>query len=133
MFNIIWSYTNLFMLLTYQFLLLCFFKKIISCFIYIFPSTIFVSHIFKLNIPKFFNTSTESSTLNIFSSSVLHLQQIIERNIFSKMYILGFLNFLYLPQITQKVFFHLNLFSYWKYFCIILSFFLYSLGENKFP
>ena len=28
--------------------------------------------------------------------------------------------------------FHLNLFSYWKYFSIILSFLSYSLGKNKF-
>ena len=43
--------------------------------------------------------SIDSSSLNIFSSSFLHLLQIIERtNVFSKMYdILGFSNVLQLP------------------------------------
>ena len=50
-----------------------------------------------------FNISIDSSSLNIFSSSFLQLLQIIERtSVFSKWYdILGFSNFLYLPQIVQ--------------------------------
>ena len=50
-----------------------------------------------------FNISIDSSSLNIFSSSFLQLLQIIERtSVFSKRYdILGFSNFLYLPQIAQ--------------------------------
>ena len=53
-----------------------------------------------------FNISIDSSSLNIFLLSFLYLLQIIERaNLYSKMYdILGFLNFLYLPQITQNNF-----------------------------
>ena len=52
---------------------------------------------------------------------------------FSKIYdIFGFSDFLYLPQITQYNFFHLNPFSYWKYFSSILSFCSYSIGENEF-
>ena len=44
----------------------------------------------------------DSSSLNIFSSSFLHLLQVIEStNVFYKMYdVLDFSNFLYLPQIT---------------------------------
>ena len=71
------------------------------------------------------NILIDSSSLNILSSSFLHLTQIIERTkVFSKMYdILGFLNFLCLPQITQHHFFHLDRFSYWNYLSIILLFF----------
>ena len=56
---------------------------------------------------RIFNNSIDSSSLNNFSSSFLHLLQIIERtNFFSKRYdILGFSNFLYLPQILQYYFF----------------------------
>ena len=52
------------------------------------------------------NISIESSSLNIFLYSFLHLLQIIEKtNVFSKKYdILGFPNFLYLPQIMQYFF-----------------------------
>ena len=48
--------------------------------------------------PIVFNISIDSSSLNIFPSSFLHLLQTIERaNIFTKINdILGFLNFLYL-------------------------------------
>ena len=62
--------------------------------------------------PTIFNISIDSSSFNIFSSPFLHLLQIIERtNVFSKKYdVLGFSNFLYLPQITQYNFFHF--FSY---------------------
>ena len=54
-----------------------------------------------------FNTSIDSSSLNNFSSLFLDLLQIIERStVSSKRYdILGFSNFLYLPQITQYNFF----------------------------
>ena len=57
--------------------------------------------------PRTFNISIHSSSLNNFSSSLLHLLQITERtNVFSNRYdILGFLNLLYLPQITQNNFF----------------------------
>ena len=54
-----------------------------------------------------FNISIDYSALNIFSSSLLHLLEIIERtNSFSSGYdISGFSNFLYLPQIKQYNFF----------------------------
>ena len=57
--------------------------------------------------PRIFNISIDSSFLNVFSHSFLQLQQIIERTkVVSKMYdILGFSNFLYLPQVTQHIFF----------------------------
>ena len=72
--------------------------------------------------PRIFNISIDSSSINISSSSFLHLRQITEiTNAFFKRYdILDFSNFLYLPQITQYIF---NLFGHWKYFSIILSFF----------
>ena len=62
--------------------------------------------------PRSFSISIDSSSLNIFSPSLPHLPQIIERtNVFMKMHdILGFLHFLYLPQTTQYIFFHFNLF-----------------------
>ena len=54
-----------------------------------------------------FNILIDSSSLDILSSSFSHLLEIIERtNVFSKRYgILGFSNFLHLPQITQYNFF----------------------------
>ena len=64
------------------------------------------------------NVSTDFSSLNIFSSSFLHLLQIRERtNVFSKVYdilvykciMYGFSGFLYLPQIMQYNFFTLTL------------------------
>ena len=87
-----------------------------------------------LNNPSNFNMSIGSSPINIISSSCLQLLQIIERvNPCSKMYyVSGFLSFLHLPEIMQQIFFYINLFIYWKYFSIILSFFSYSLGENEF-
>ena len=53
--------------------------------------------------PRIFNISTDFFSLIFFSSSFLHLVQIIERaSVFSMMCdILGFSSFLYLPQITQ--------------------------------
>ena len=61
------------------------------------PTLIFLNYIFSIK-PRIFNILIDSSTLNTFSSSFLHLLQIIEgTNVFSKMYdILGFSNFLYL-------------------------------------
>ena len=58
--------------------------------------------------------SIGSSYLNIFSFPFLHLLQILEKtNVFSKVYgLLGFSNFLYLPKITQYIFFYLNLLGY---------------------
>ena len=54
-------------------------------------------------MPRTFNISIDSSSLNNFLSSFLHLLQIIERtNVFPRRYdILGFPNFLYLPQKIQ--------------------------------
>ena len=55
---------------------------------------------------RIFNLSIDSSSLNNFSSSFLHLLQITERTVFSNSYdILGFSNFLYLQQKTQYNFF----------------------------
>ena len=90
-----------------------------------FSSTILLNYIFSIKT----RISIDSSSLNIFSSSLLDLLKIIERtNVFSKMYdILGFLNFLYLLKIMQYI-----LFSYWKYFTIILSFFSILFRENTF-
>ena len=52
------------------------------------------------------NIPLDSSFLNIFSSSFLHLVQIIEKtNVFLKHDVLDFSNFLYSPQITQYNFF----------------------------
>ena len=56
--------------------------------------------------PIIFNISIDSSSLNNFSFLFLCLLQIIERTVFSVRYdILGFSNFLYLPQIMQYSFF----------------------------
>ena len=84
--------------------------------------------------PKIFNISANSSSSNVFSSSFLHLLQIIKRtDIFSEMYdILELLNFLYSPEITQRIFFHFRLLSYWRKLSIILSFFPYPLWWNEF-
>ena len=54
--------------------------------------------------PRFLNILIDSSSLNIFSSLLLHLRQIIERtDAFFRMYILGFIDFLYLPQTFQLI------------------------------
>ena len=55
--------------------------------------------------PRIFNISIDSSSLNIFSSLSLHLLQVIERTyiFFEKYDILGFPNFICLPQITQYI------------------------------
>ena len=45
--------------------------------------------------------------------------------------ILEFLNFLYLQEITQQIFFNLRFLVVEKYFDIVLKFFPYLLGENK--
>ena len=104
------------MLITHEFILLYFFNKIISCFIYIFQSKfltyVFFSRIFRTIIHFQLNQEILISQLILlpqifFLSSFSHLLQIIERtNVFSKMCdILGFLSFLYLSQITQQIFF----------------------------
>ena len=64
------------------------------------------SSVFKVSKLRIFNISIDSSSLDIFSASFLHLLQIIERtNVFSKSYgILGISNFLYLLQISQHNF-----------------------------
>ena len=78
-------------------------------FLFSFHHTIdwYFSSDYKVSIkPRIFNISIDSSSLNIFSSLFLYLLQIIEKsNVFSKIYILDFLNFLYLRQITQYNFF----------------------------
>ena len=70
-----------------------------------FSSTLFFKRniYFQLNKECSIAHSIDSSSLSILSPSLSHLQQII----------------------------HLNLFSYGKYFSILLSFFSYSLGEKK--
>ena len=52
---------------------------------------------------RIFNTSIDFSSLNIFSSLLLHLSQIIESSdVLSKIYdISGFLNFLYSLHLIQ--------------------------------
>ena len=56
--------------------------------------------------PRVFDISIDSSSLIIFSSAFVQWLQIIEKTmmyVFSMMFdILGFSNFLYLPQITQN-------------------------------
>ena len=67
------------------------------------------SHILKIIKPRTFDISIDSSSLNNFLSSFLHLLQIIERtNVFSKRYdILGFFKF-YIPTGSNAIyFFHL--------------------------
>ena len=58
--------------------------------------------------PRIFNISIDSSSLNAFSSSFLHLLQIIERtSVFSKRYyIFGFFKFFMLPTDNTISFFH---------------------------
>ena len=65
---------------------------------------------------------------------MLHLLQIIERsNVFSRMYdFFRIFRFFIFTTNNTIDFFQLNLFRiYWRYASIILSFFSYSLGENK--
>ena len=77
---------------------------------------------------RIFNILIDSSSLNIFSSLLAHLLQIIERtNVSSKMYdILGFLNFLCLQQATQQILFILAfselIENTLKLFCHLLHF-----------
>ena len=99
------------MLITYQLILIYFFKEIISCFVYIFGSKFLAyvsfNHFFKVII--YFQLSQEF-LISYFSSLFSHLLQILERtNFFSKIHILGFLNFLYTPQMMQNIFFILTL------------------------
>ena len=96
------------------------------------------SHIFKLIIflkkPRIFNISIDSFSLNIFSFSFLHLPQIIERTnaFFEDVWYFRLFKFSILTTNNAIELFHLNLFCYLRYSSIILSFFLYSLGEKKF-
>ena len=138
------------MLTTHQFIFLYFFEEMISCFIHIFQSQFLTflfcfssfsyffliyfesNYIFSIK-PRVFRISIDYSSLKIFLSSFSHLLQITERtNVFFKN--IWHFRFLKFPILTTNIvigFFHLNLFSYWKYFSIILSFFSYLLGENK--
>ena len=70
-----------------------------------------------------FNISIDSSSLNNFSSSLLHLLHIIERtNVFSKRYEnFDFSNFLCLPQITK---YYLIIFLVFEKFSYRLSYFI---------
>ena len=75
--------------------------------------------------PRISNSSIDSSSLNSFSSSFLHLLQMIEKtNIFKSYYILGFSNFLYLPEITH------NSFLIFLVMGNILVLFYYSFHNN---
>ena len=59
---------------------------------------------------RIFSITFDSSSLNIFSSLPPHLLQIIERiNVFWEIFdILGFFNYLYIPQTMQWIFFILT-------------------------
>ena len=59
---------------------------------------------------RIINISIDSYSLNVFSSLLPQLSQIKEKpNVLSKMCdILGFLNFLYLLQVMQQIFFFLT-------------------------
>ena len=128
------------MLSTHRFILLYFFKEIISCFIYMFRSKflayaflnhIFCGYIFSIK-PRIFNIAIDFFYSDIFSSSFLQLQEKTERsNAFSKMYdILDFSNFLYLTQITQYNFFLLLVTE--NILVLFHHSFQYSPAENKF-
>ena len=129
MFNLIYSCQNLFVLFIHQIALLYFFKEIISCFICIFnlnswlmfsfdicwSNYLFLNSwlLFSLDIfsikPRIFNISTDSTSLNVYSSSFLRLLLIIERTVFPKIFILGFLNFLYSPPNNAIEVFHFGI------------------------
>ena len=72
----------------------------------------FLAHIFKVIKRRIFNISIDSSSLNIFSSLLRHLLQILERsNVLSQIYdILGFLISLHFALRTID-FSHPNLFK----------------------
>ena len=114
------------MLSTHQFVLLYFFKG--NCFlfqlsflIYIFRLDCSSDYIFSIKL-RILNTSIDCPYSNIFSSSFPHLLQVMF--FFLKIHdILGFLNFLCLPQITQYNFFiFLVIKIFLVYFIILLIF-----------
>ena len=78
--------------------------------------------------------SVDCSSWYMFSSLMTHIPQIIERaNVLLRIFIrLNTINSFHchLSRIYSKK--KLLVLSCWKYFSIILLFFLYSLGENKF-
>ena len=61
---------------------------------------------------RILNVSVDSSSLNIFLVSVTHLLKIMKTiHVSSKMYdILGFLNFLYLPQTMQYIYIYIYIY-----------------------
>ena len=138
MFNALYSRTNLFVLVLYQFILVYFFNEMIY-FLFIFSiflnlsSHVSYSHIYRIII--YFKLNQEllisQLILNLFFylSSFSHLLQITERTVFfKKTYdILGYLNFLYLLQITHEIFFILIFLVIENILVVILSLFSYLL------
>ena len=138
MFNALYSRTNLFVLVLYQFILVYFFNEMIY-FLFIFSiflnlsSHVLYSHIYRIII--YFKLNQEllisQLILNLFFylSSFSHLLQITERTVFfKKTYdILGYLNFLYLLQITHEIFFILIFLVIENILVVILSLFSYLL------
>ena len=136
MFNALYSRTNLFVLVLYQFILVYFFNEMIY-FLFIFSiflnlsSHVSYSHIYRIII--YFKLNQEllisQLILNLFFylSSFSHLLQITERTVFlKKTYdILGYLNFLYLLQITHEIFFILIFLVIENILVVILSLFSY--------
>ena len=138
MFNALYSRTNLFVLVLYQFILVYFFNEMIY-FLFIFSiflnlsSHVLYSHIYRIIV--YFKLNQEllisQLILNLFFylSSFSHLLQITERTVFfKKTYdILGYLNFLYLLQITHEIFFILIFLVIENILVVILSLFSYLL------
>ena len=138
MFNALYGRTNLFVLVLYQFILVYFFNEMIY-FLFIFSiflnlsSHVSYSHIYRIII--YFKLNQEllisQLILNLFFylSSFSHLLQITERTVFlKKTYdILGYLNFLYLLQITHEIFFILIFLVIENILVVILSLFSYLL------
>ena len=136
MFNALYSRTNLFVLVLYQFILVYFFNEMIY-FLFIFSiflnlsSHVLYSHIYRIIV--YFKLNQEllisQLILNLFFylSSFSHLLQITERTVFlKKTYdILGYLNFLYLLQITHEIFFILIFLVIENILVVILSLFSY--------
>ena len=78
--------------------------------------------------------SIDSCSLNIFSSLLKQIVEIIDRShvFFEQVWHFRVFKISILIANNTIEFFHFKLFRfYWKYFNIILSFFLYSLRENK--
>ena len=138
MFNALYSRTNLFVLVLYQFILVYFFNEMIY-FLFIFSiflnlsSHVLYSHIYRIII--YFKLNQEllisQLILNLFFylSSFSHLLQITERTVFfkKKYDILGYLYFLYLLQITHEIFFILIFLVIENILVVILSLFSYLL------